>query len=640
MKPAVIMTHDWLSKWNNALNDVQNTLNFLNEYVSNSGITMFGFFTPKNTHIAYITEIVRQLDGMRSTIAYLPKPVEYILASIKQEIHNYEYNIRFYDPLLPSRLKTKNPTQHEIVVYYSNSYEKTLMYRVISPTHKHITDSFPQDLQSMIENNSYNHSPDLAAYSDQILAITSARGHTRGPNIHAEDELVGLLEAITIKTGVNYFELAYIGLLDSYKNIGMLAPIINAPHWKKQGDFTQESNNNPLTRSVYYINTDVSNRTISDIHLSKDNHGGLALKVTASTPAAFSNLKDKIIACDLSFPAGVSIISSVYRRQRLPNKSYYELVPSRYPRNGEEIILGNPVFEYIDCDITKSRQRISLNKDAMKAFYKTFPNFNINGSSDHVNSLLTSLSDREQNLTGYQMRQFISIINHSPSAFSNPETHEYILFVKDSSVENLNLLARLLEVILAVEHQANIVCDELCDHLNYYYKQQTQTDNQHAIANVIDAQTNKNYRPIWDLTLAYKDDFFSEEPQKNITLEQLIQLYQSISIDNPHYADANFELCSLPDLVERNEENNYALLQQKFRYAFRSGHQALIDNFYNELCGRGMTSEKIEGIKGDEDILIAVANQLNEANKKLKALDVMQNDKPPTPLYQDGYHFF
>jgi len=117
---------DWLNKWNDSHNDVQNMLNLLQEYVrdtnipntpsildstttpiqNNSFFSMMTSWMPSNTQpgisvnvsnnarIADVSKAILLIEQLNSnnngsqTVYNIP--IEYVLACVKQEIHNYQ----------------------------------------------------------------------------------------------------------------------------------------------------------------------------------------------------------------------------------------------------------------------------------------------------------------------------------------------------------------------------------------------------------------------------------------------------------------------------------------------------------------------------------------------------------------------
>lgn len=609
---------DWLNKWDGSQGDIQNILNFLNEYVSDANVagtliyaSARGLASKTNTHIADVKKAILAIETLHSTnnsnssrAVYIP--IEYVLACIKQEIHNYQgYRFVFdkgaYSGYCSSEKNaTRNPEPNEFLIVHSDSSK--VKYTVISPNNKIVLGIF-SCAQLRPDWSCFKREKDMMPYTAQILDIASRRGHTRGSHIHATDDLASLLKVIEIKTGIDYFKLDHIDILDNYKNLNMFSSGSDSSLWKKQGDFAQQIQHDSLKRATYYINTSPSNRIISSIQLLRYNNDKLALKITASNQTAFAQIEHGIITRELPAPTGCSIVvDSLDLAESAGRKNCYELDINSPIRCGQDAYAPNnwSYFQYRDASGVKTPVKIN-NPDTFKTVFPWFA--------------VVDGSDMKLNLTNSQMGKLIPLIDHTPPAFGRSKTNEYILYVADSSVENRNILGRLLALILDVDPSAMDVVKELADLL----------DIQVAITDAIEAQTNKIYHPIWDLALDFKEDFFSESPITGITLEKLIQIFTSISVNNPHYAEATYELSQLTLRLDHNEANDYSFLQQQFRYAFKSNNQEYIDTVYNKLCGcDSMSSEKITGINGDVNILISLAAQLHRANKKIDLLSTAQ----------------
>lgn len=99
----------------------------------------------------------------------------------------------------------------------------------------------------------------------------------------------------------------------------------------------------------------------------------------------------------------------------------------------------------------------------------------------------------------------------------------------------------------------------------------------------------------------------------------LVNLYQAISTQNPHYKEANEKLYVLSESPKIGKQEvlqkDYFTLEKQFDLANKSDKQNLIDQGYHRLCGYDDLSPILRDVKGDTQTLIATARQLRAKNE-------------------------
>ena len=140
-----------------------------------------------------------------------------------------------------------------------------------------------------------------------------------------------------------------------------------------------------------------------------------------------------------------------------------------------------------------------------------------------------------------------------------------------------------------------------------------------AIIKARKAQLDGYYVVIWELANALHLDLKFEK-------KRLVELYESISEENPHYKEANDRLisCYSKDFFS-NVDDPYYFLERQLDAALKANdnddHQSLIDQLFHQLCGyAGMTP--IRGMKGDINTLTSLAKREREKNDKMKEQDI------------------
>lgn len=149
-----------------------------------------------------------------------------------------------------------------------------------------------------------------------------------------------------------------------------------------------------------------------------------------------------------------------------------------------------------------------------------------------------------------------------------------------------------------------------------------------AISSAIDAQKYGHHDLIWELFELYESDFFPQEGEDGevlsgqnrvgITLDELYALANSISSDNSHYKEAQTKcahLLMLSDLPETLDEQ-YELLELKFRHSVLGNDQKLTDLLFAQLCGLNLGEPSTQNIGPNVDTLCALAKVMRKLNQK------------------------
>jgi hypothetical protein len=154
----------------------------------------------------------------------------------------------------------------------------------------------------------------------------------------------------------------------------------------------------------------------------------------------------------------------------------------------------------------------------------------------------------------------------------------------------------------------------------------------------IKAQEQANFSPIWNLA----QELLSKK-EEIISSQDLFDFLEKISLKNPYYHDAQFELAHIlfTQPSSELEEENIARLEAAFKHALISGekNQHFIDKIFHLLCGReGRELAVIKNIKGDYETLIEIAKQTRLLIQENKALKSAQSAAPHKDSYSSSSH--
>jgi hypothetical protein len=162
-----------------------------------------------------------------------------------------------------------------------------------------------------------------------------------------------------------------------------------------------------------------------------------------------------------------------------------------------------------------------------------------------------------------------------------------------------------------------------------------------AIIEVKKKQDQKEYDFIWQLFTYYETDYLSQEnpedaqnplPPKNeyaLTLEELYELANAVSPENPHYKEAQSKCAHILMQAEVPEdiEEKDTFLKLKFKHAGQSGDKRLRDLLFAELCGLPFGEVLVENVQPNYETLFALAKvvkDLNGASQKREIADLSQ----------------
>jgi len=606
-------TEDWLEQWDDSQTDVKNILDCLNTYVHHKKYTavfaerLFNtimpvlsrvlqtisipYFEPpafSNSRRSNVKKVILNLNPDHSSVERAQLTGEYILACLKQEMHQYKH-YRFIETRY---LNEQLPKKDEFVIKFASPYSSNIRnisfdYRVLDFKGQLVHGTF------LLKNSLgfVNNVDTLMPYVTEVLDSTSKLGHTRGSGI-ADADLVTLIDVIELKTRIRYSTLDYQAVLERYDVLGSFISTDSTTAWKKQGDFTQNITHSLFNKSQYYVNTEVSNQIIHSIQLFRLHNNHLAIRVKTPDQETFSKLEAAIIFAELPAAIGCNICN----QRRLNSYFYY---------NSQCLLYD---------DEHANENWVHVDPVKLKQF---FPGLREWDSYEAVISV---------HLNSFLMDKLLSFIDHTPPAFCDTETNEYTLYVPDSSANNLNLIMRLLEVLLRLEPSTDFVYQDIFTALSIHHPQQQLDNIEVELHDAMAHQEQRRYQPVWHLALACKQDFNADTPTRNLSLEQLIQIFKAISNKNPFFAQANDELVHLIMRIPRNSYD-VELLEQTFRYAFKGTAPEITDRLYAELCGDSALKPTIQNIKGDEDILVALATMLRETKTQLNELTPKQTHR-------------
>lgn len=162
-----------------------------------------------------------------------------------------------------------------------------------------------------------------------------------------------------------------------------------------------------------------------------------------------------------------------------------------------------------------------------------------------------------------------------------------------------------------------VIIDEINSLLEKEGVSAEEIKNTHCIAK--NAQADGYHEAIWHLANALLAN------ETCVSIETMIDVWESVSKENPHFKEANFELFGLygSDKTLPTAEEKINILEKKLVAAIYSEQQTLIDQTFNELSGnKGLAMTIYKDLKGDAATLIALAKQirtLSQENEKLKS---------------------
>lgn len=142
-----------------------------------------------------------------------------------------------------------------------------------------------------------------------------------------------------------------------------------------------------------------------------------------------------------------------------------------------------------------------------------------------------------------------------------------------------------------------------------------------------DYSHKKNYKRIWSLGQLYIADSLIvpvEQQKYRVSSQRLYELLNQISEKSPYYSQANNEIVHLLMRVHEtsnDEKENTHNLELIFRHAIRGSNQELTDKLYHELCGMTLDDELIEGIQGNVEILIKIAERQRALKQRLMCIN-------------------
>lgn len=121
--------------------------------------------------------------------------------------------------------------------------------------------------------------------------------------------------------------------------------------------------------------------------------------------------------------------------------------------------------------------------------------------------------------------------------------------------------------------------------------------------------------------------------QSKESLDCRLELLQEISKNNPHYKEANEQICNLLtelwklQLSDMKEEKLLDMNEDEYYYALlfhaqETGEQTLMDRFFYTACGgTGLPSElEIKNVKGEVTFLVSIARQHRKLVKECEEL--------------------
>lgn len=221
----------------------------------------------------------------------------------------------------------------------------------------------------------------------------------------------------------------------------------------------------------------------------------------------------------------------------------------------------------------------------------------------------------------------------------NQGIREYTLSIKNQSA--ITKIECLLEIIVSVDSNTIDVVNQIYGLLGRYRTGEKQ-DLHALIIYAKNAQNKKDYATIWELVQTYREDYSLGKTTEASPINVLIDLYEAISEDSPHYKNAQFELVGLKSLAISDGQPDKVLLAELFKHAMNSGQQTLIDQLYHSMCGSLDFQPRITGINVNLETLIVIANEICQSNSRMndkinllqEQLDVMtkERNQPPDSL--------
>lgn len=213
-----------------------------------------------------------------------------------------------------------------------------------------------------------------------------------------------------------------------------------------------------------------------------------------------------------------------------------------------------------------------------------------------------------------------------------------------SDLKNIDSLGIFFTKLVEFDPNLNEIIDELFNRIGYTPKTFKEKKYEDEITKFIegnkiteafsyakDKRDEGYFSPTWRLAEYLFQNLETDKP--NVDAQEAFELYQSIPDDNPHFIEANKKLLEFiyRQVIPIDESQKFELLEDAFRIALRSKDQERIDQLYQEISGKKGTPT-LRNIKGDEEMLIALARERRETqqlvNKLNREIDSLRN---PTP---------
>lgn len=267
-------------------------------------------------------------------------------------------------------------------------------------------------------------------------------------------------------------------------------------------------------------------------------------------------------------------------------------------------------------------------------YFTKFPNstikkINLYGYRDGSERIVVSCTDKQATIN------FKNLFNHLDIAVEfwpvDFDPHNMVKFEIESKQNCYDVLKEIIKIDPSINSILNDLCSdlEISPSFGITIEELKSKMIPEAIELAKNAQSNNSYELIWQLANIYYENTFLNNPLYQIDSNTLYELLRDISETSPYYAKAQ-DLCV--DLLMRldldNQEEKQQYLEMKFRHALLGTRQELTDRLYQEICGYSLTDDYVRNIKGDADILIALAQKMQNLNKTIQVL----NDKPKTNI--------